>query len=424
MSKNRKEKKARKKPKTPGVKRKGRVTPLAFNPAKALNVQPLPDLDIVKSLRDLAAEPQVKFSETATELLPSKTKEQRELEACNAAYKRVAAADPAFLQAVSTMIALRRGYAVAYRELMTIIEAAAKEQNVPDTLADFSAQYAMYAASKPFNEHVVMQGFLEVVMPWLADVIDKHTKADKDEELAAKAAYNAARKDRPIPIELKHTPTQVGDSLERSRSLVLVGWQNAVLWLLDRIVGKVLVANDAQVYTTVRLGHKRKENHSRLVNLAGKSWLYCADSDRAIDEMVGKHLAKLLGSPVDLVVCDDLSYASASGFVGRHPAARAGDAHRRFRKWCDRMGAAFIGAVPFQMPILPDLSGSEFEQLKTFSNMRPVQVLDGEAFGKENHYRIIVGDSATVFDVLKSVIDAYTPSLFSADYLEGKEHYG
>lgn len=383
-----------------------------------------PDLGKMGRLADLTAPPKVALGPTvrgggglSAFLAPKKTPAQVALEACGDWYKKLVAEKPEFVAAVATMINLRRAYAVVYRELNEIVDdvretEAAKPAggDVPQTLVDFAVQYAMYVASKPFDEHAVMNGMIETVLPCMAEVVDKHTKVDQKEALDERATENEKRRTRPVPIGLKHSPAQDGTALTRDRALVLAGWKPAVLWLLDQVCEEVLKGDDEQSYTVLRMVHqvaKAQDQQARLVKVGGGAWIGCTNSDRDLDVMVMKFVANTVSSPIDLVVCDDVGVANTSGFVGRPRAACAGDANKRFRKWCDGMAAAFVGALPFDSQELPDFSGPEFEQLKTFSHLRPVQVLDGEDFGKADHYRLIVGTDASVFDVPKYTLDAY-----------------
>jgi len=382
----------------------------------------LPDPDKQSRLGNLTAAPNVKLGrqvrgETGLSSFTAakKTPAQEALETCGQWYKSLAECKPEFVTAVATMINLRRAYAVVYRELNELVDAHREEvekkgEDVPHALVDFTIQYAMYVASKPFNEHDVMQGMIETVMPCLAEVADKHTTIDEKEHIEEKAKENEARRTRPVPISLKHSPAQEGTSLTRDRALVLAGWKPAVLWLLDQVCEEVLKARDDQVYTVLRMVQQKpeaKDQHARLVRIGGGAWVGCTNTDRDLDVMVMKFVANTVSAPIDLVVCDDMGVANTTGFIGRPKPACAGDANKRFRKWCDGMATAFVGALPFDDKELPDFSGSEFEQLKTFSHLRPVQVLDGADFDKGDHYRLIVGTDASVFDVPKHILDSY-----------------
>ncbi len=400
-----------------------------FNPRTIVKRDP-PDAEKLRRVAELVR-PDVRLGGTDSSTiegftLKQRTPAQEALVACGEWYGTLTEERPELKVAVASMIAFRRMYAVALREVNELVEAAreeyaAKGEEVPVVLADFAVQYAMYLSSKPFNEHDLMDGMVKTVLPWLTELVDKHVTHDQKEELSALAAENEARKGRPVPIGFKHTPTQESTSLTRDRALVLVGWSNAVRWLLDQACEQVLKAKDEQTYTILRFmtnAPKAQDQHARLVRLGKSAWAGCTNSDRDLDTMVTQYVSTVIGGNIDLVVCDDMGEANSTGFVGRLDAARAGDANRRFRRWCDNMGAAFLGAMPYFTPELPDFSGPEWEQLKTFAHVRPVQVLDGAEFDKADHYRLVVGTEASVFDVPKDILNSYGSVLTLPDGIE------
>lgn len=349
--------------------------------------------------------------------LQTKTPHQVVTESCAAWYRDLARTHPRVVQTVAAMIGVRRMYAVAYRELQ---EAVAEAQaalhaggpdhadpavTVPVEFVDFAAQYAVFQASKPFDEHALMRGVADTVLPWLADVVDRHTEADQRADAAARAEAAERRRAAALPIGFKHTPAQEDLLLRRDRSLVLVGWGPAVAWLLDQAVEHVL-APDAEL-TVVRLcaGDTRPEDqHARLVRLPRSAWSGCANSGRDLARMCAAFVADAVGGPVDLLVADDLAAAHTAGFVERAAGAAAGDAHKRLRAWCADLGAGLLGAVPLAATPAPDLTQPEFEQLRTFADLRAVAVDDSLA---ADTYRITVGAAAAVFDVPRADVDRY-----------------
>lgn len=393
----------------------------------ALKVDKLPDPVKLGQIADLGR-PKVRLGGSASSrfdsALESKTSAQLALENCGDWFHRLATEAPRVLTAVASMMALRRAYAVAYRELQDgITDAQAgldlqdRGEVIPPEFADFAVQYAMYMASKPFNEHELMAGVVDTLLPWMADVVDRHTEADQAAAVEDTVKANEERRATPLPLSFKHTPAQETNDLTRDRALVLVGWRNAVLWLLDKSLEVVL----AQGFQTVRMltkAPKPEDQHARLIRLPPAAWAGCANTDRDTDMMVAKFVDSAVGAPVDLVVVDDLSRAYTKGFVGRDRFAQAGDAHRQLKKWACRMGAGLLAAVPLDGRELPDMSGSEFEQLKTFATLRPVFVTDGvdpdpsePDEPAEPYYVVTVGTDASVFHVPKHQLDAYGSTL-------------
>jgi len=332
-----------------------------------------------------------------------RTADQERLVQCGEAYQRAAEKHPRIKTAVAAMIGIRRMYAVAYAELLAQVEAADPKLALPAGFADFCVQYAAYQASKPFDEHELMRGVTETVLPWVGAVVDRHVNEERSAAMADQAARNEARRVEPIPLGFRHCVGQELTAQPRDKTLVLVGWKNAVLWLLDQVGSKV-------PGVLVRLNSGQDgEISATTVCVPPQRWAKCATSDRTLDGMVDREIAPVVGGPVDLVVCDDLAAAITTAFLGRPAAADAGDAHRRLRKWCDVMGAGFVAGLPTLAPGAPDVSGPEFEQLRTFTHLRPVVVVPAPA---EGYYRVTVGGVGT-FDVPRADLDDRARSLLT-----------
>jgi hypothetical protein len=346
------------------------------------------------------------------------TAEQREIARAGKETQALLAEADVF-EAMHAMVNMRRGYVIAYREYLEVIERKKrlleeKGERMSDLTGDFLVQYAMWQATKPFNEHEFMTFMLKTVMPWFGDVVDKHSADDARAAEEEREEFDKARRARPVPIGFRHTPLQGIQLLEKYRSLVLTGWRNAVEYLLDLAARTALAAERGAeqggpfvVVRFMRTPPKDKTEERNLVRVAGKAWAGCADTEKAMAVCMGGYVLDRLTAQPDLLVCDHLPPAFTSGLVGRPEAAVAGDAHRRFRKWCDKAGAGFVGAVCFEDKQTPDTTEPAFEQLRTFTDLRAVQVLE-EAEGLEpGKYRLVVGNWAEVLDVGRETLDAY-----------------
>lgn len=307
---------------------------------------------------------------------------------------------------VGAMVAFRQAYAVAYRELQGLFAA---EKEPPHPLAeDLVVGAAMYEASKPFSEHTLMRGVVETVLPWLADVVDRHAAADAEEEVESRLAADLERRRRAVPLGFKHSPEQEGDGLGRDRALVLVGWRNAVLYVLDRMTSAALGAGGGRAHTVVRFMESPPEagdQHRRLIRLGASAWKGCANTGKALARAMGEHVADKLSYQPDLLVFDNLAACYTAGFIGRPDGANAGDAHKAVFRWCKEAGCAMVGAVPVADRGEVDVRQPEFEQLRTFTYLRPVGVVEeGDA------YHIKVGHCVAYTDVPRDVLDRYAPS--------------
>jgi hypothetical protein len=253
----------------------------------------------------------------------------------------------------------------------------------------------------------VMQNFINVTLPWLADVIDACSEHDYQAELERRREAEAARGARPVPIGFKHSLQLDAPALGRDRSLVLVGWRPALMWLFDQAMNAALVANDLQVYTVIRFmetAPRDKEVQPRLCRLGANAWKSCANTNDSLIAMLEKHVDERLTANPDLLMIDDLAQCYSASFVGRPAAANAGDANRMISKWCREHFCAVIGGLPQDEPGTPDISGQEYEQLKQFTWLRALHVAQ-----EGDHYHLSVAN-ATEFRVPCDVIDAYRSS--------------
>jgi len=315
---------------------------------------------------------------------------------------------PEYLQLLGSLIAFRRCYAVAYRELQDLMKAEPKAHPMTE---DYIIQAAMHKAAQPFNEKELMLGFAQTALPWIESVVVKHSA--KDEALAHEElkAEEDARRNRPMPLPF---PIDLeGGIWHRDRSLVLIGWRNAVQYVIDQIVLHVLKTRTKWMHTVIWLGasyHKSKHSTNQLVWVGPTAWKGCGDTNDSMREMIVSHVVKSLSTMPDLVVCDDLTKTHTKGFYGRPEAAAAGDGHKRVRDWCNKAGCGMLGAVPKDSKADVDVKAPELEQLRTFTHLRLVRVIDKADNLAEGKCRIVVGTNLAYFDVDKELLDNYMPS--------------
>ena len=405
-----KSKKPAKKPVTP-------KTPVASRlRGKGLTVKPIPDL----SKRDLLKTPDngstLNLGNLRASPLLLLTPEQRAIKEAGEVADELLAVEGEIFDAVQTMIALRRGYAIAYREYLDLLakkreEMEFKGETLTPMIEDFLVQYAMYESSKAFSEHQFMNAMINIGLRWLTDVIDRHTQQEQQERKEAYERAEEQRRKRPVPIGFRHSPQQEAPYLDKSRTLVLTGWSNALLWLVENVVcanvlGTVCGADEGgafQIVRFMRTSPKSKDQDRQLIRLGANNWKGCGDSVKKLARTMGEFVADKLSSRPDLLIVDDLAWAYTLGFVGRPEAAVAGDAQRQLRKWCDQAGCALLGLVPFPDSATPDVTAPEWEQLRTFTHLRPVRVEHAD----ETKYRLVVGNDAAVFEVEKTTLDSY-----------------
>lgn len=368
-------------------------------PAKPLStrIKPVPDLLDRANLRALL-EPKPRGYPLPGSVKPALTPQQDVIaEAGRAAAELLQ--DDNINNTFISLVTVRRMYIVLYRRLQELLEAKNKVAELPPAVQDFLIQYMLFAASKPFDEHDLMDGVTKTLLPCLVNVIDRHTEADEAAEQKAQDAAEEERKLINIPIGFTTENITGARHLTRSQSLVLVGWRNAVNWLLKLACTAALTDERLMVlFFRSQLSADQKEI-PRVLNIGPTAWGGCANSKRAMNLLTENCLAERLNRPVDLLICDNLPTASTKTFVGRLPAAAGGDAHRHLRTWCNAAGCAFLGAIPGDDRTTPNITGQEYEQLRTFADLRAVSVLTADDGLPADHYRVIVGNHAAVFDV-------------------------
>lgn len=395
-----------------------RVKPPLFAPAVEAAVRSLPPgMPEQLQPRGRSAHPShplgVNKYEQMDAVLTSKTPDQRRLEEAGDVLKRLMGSDLKLTTVLNAMIGVRRAYVVLYRELNAIVEKARETGEVPEGFEDFAAQYAMYMAAKPFNEHQLMSVDIpRSILPALAAIVDQHTIEEANENLAAREEADRNRLGSLVAVGFKHSPHQEEPALTRDRTLVLVGWRNAVLWLADQAVEHAAKV-DHQIVRFMTAAPKVKDQSHAVIRIGGSAWKGCANSDRTFDMCLHGYVAEKLGRPIDLLVVDDLAAAFTSSFLGRPAAAIAGDAQRRFRKWADAHGTAVIGLLPGETKTAADLTAPEYEQLRSFCDLRAVVV---ETVGDE--YELTVGASAAVLRVAKDTLDNYGSATLIVPTLE------
>lgn len=342
-------------------------------------------------------------------LLEQKTDDQKRIELNGDELKKLVTENPRFATVLDAMAGVRRMYVVFFRELQEIVAEARAEAkktggDISDTLEDFALQYCMYEAAKPFNEHQLMQhDIMGRIVPAIAAVVDRHTQQDANDALAERAEAAMLRKDSPVQIGFSHSPHQEEPTIRRDRTLVLVGWRNAIMWIADQAIEHAVKA-DHQVLRFASTAPKAKDQNHAVVRVGPSGWKGCANSDRTFDLCLGQCVVNKVNKPIDLLVVDDLGATFSSSFLGRPAEASAGDGQKRIRKWADAQGIGVIGLIPLENSVAPDISGPAWEQLRTFCDLRAVTVvrdLDSE------QYRLTVGKSAAVFDVDQQVLDTY-----------------
>ena len=307
-------------------------------------------------------------------------------------------------QVVGALVASRQLYALALHDLDYRLDSGsepyssiAPEDRSP--LKEIFISSASKQAAYPFEEKDLLAGFQDTVIPWMNEVSSDHNDAEK--QLASQEFREAevARRATTVSLGLglEHEDE---DELDRERSLVLVGREPVVKWVVSKILDHLL-DESLDFHQAVHLASApRKIPDHRLLEIGGKSWENCAKSNQSWDKtFTNQYLEKLTG-PVDLFIVSDLGKAN-TGHSFQSVASRAGDAQKRLRRWATLMGAAMVGVIP--LPVTPDLNTPEFEGLRMFTRLRAVDAETRE----DGNYDITIGRYGRIENVPKEEVDAF-----------------
>jgi len=338
---------------------------------------------------------------------PDLSDEQKALVAASADAHKLTA-KPAFAGAVSCLLTARRMYAVAAIELQRLLENERQEKtDLHPMVEDVLVQSAMHKAAEPFDENDLMEGLMVAVLPWLGHVVDSHNEADAAEAAIVAQKEEEDRLARPVPIGFAIDP---GDDLAmpRHRSITLVGPVQACRFVAVEAVNSVLTERQSRPFTVLWLTTFREEGSQpqpRLLRLTPNEWNGCGNSNKSFDTVVATKVTGVLSTTPDLLVVDDLSACYTKSFFGRPSAASAGDAHQRLSNWCKRKGCALLALIPTEGVDDVDTTRPEFEQLKTFSRLRPLLMRRMS----DETVRIQLGGGLTHWDTTIAVLESLQP---------------
>jgi hypothetical protein len=333
---------------------------------------------------------------------------------------------------VQVMVAARQLYTMAYRDLERRLanlnpkerehifaairkDEVFKDQEIPADLTPEETweivegslvDAAAHAGSQEFDERILKLA-LGGVEAWYEEVLPDHVRWTAEDRRAAIEAWDKARRERAIPLGVDFDP-HAAQLLGRSRSLVFYGWRPAVLWLLDRIANHVISLREDQLFCVLRL--MRYAPHvvpSRmLIRVPSNLWEDCCRNSTAWERLYKGRIDRWLSEPVDLLVVDDLAWAGKStSLIGGQAARKAGNAHKQFRKWANEVGCAIIGGVLTEEQVPPAPTGTEWEQLRLFTTLRPVWVQENEE--NKDQYLLHVGRDLATFTVDKATMESY-----------------
>jgi len=330
--------------------------------------------------------------------------------------------DDGLRQVVGAMLASRQLYAMALHDMDVRVDMLDGEEEERDQLREVFISSAASQAANPFDENELLQGMQETVLPWMKRVSGEHNSLEESTRRTEIREAEVERRNKDVGIGVAYTQTESTEEdsdgtemdgvydLNRVRTLVLVGWKPAVLWVINHILEYVtspeafassLAPKQTVVLTREGGGHK----DPRIMTIGGQAWENCARSNEAWQRTFQESYLDKLKDPMDLFVVTDLSHAR-EGHSFQSDIAKAADAQKKLRKWATIMGAAFVGGVLLDRKKLPDFNTPIWEQLRLFTYLRGVAVEER----KDGDYDIIVGRHHRIAGVAKEEVDAFASS--------------
>lgn len=318
--------------------------------------------------------------------------------------------DSEFGQLVASMLASRQLYAMCMYELDMLCDKTdftgkayknlelsgdVEESHIP-MLKEVLINSAAVQAQQPFDEKLLFNGFVKTVFPWMQQVVVEHNKLQTTAEKKEFDDKNAERIATPLNLGVQWFPESVtnsGAEIGRAKSVMLVGFEPAVRWVLDKITGAALEeGSNVNQVLVLNSGGKPTHPENEVCYVAEGEWEDVANTNAEFGRMYAKNVADQLTAPVDLLIVDDLRHATPShDFSSMHFTANEGQ--KKLKKWCDKLGCLLIGCVGLGRDLQPnELNRPEFETLRTHNILRAVEARKlPTAAGEEAQYEITIG---------------------------------
>lgn len=270
--------------------------------------------------------------------------------------------NPEGLRIFNVLLSLRRAYVVAYAELQKMLDEPAddnpEQRKFHELSCDIVVQSAMHAAAKPFKENQLFVGLTNAVIPWLQEKMAEHAKLEEEQLLE----LEQKRRETPVPIGFRFGDSTV---LSRHKSLTLTGTPECVASLLDAACAAAQQANMC-VLRFASTPEPDKQS-AMYCSIPPEEWRDVAKNPSAFGRFFNETLLKRMDVPPDLMLIDDLALAHPALFIGQPVGATAGNAHKVLWRVCQQLGCALLSGVPNAEA---DVTAPEFEQLRTFSQLR------------------------------------------------------
>jgi len=331
--------------------------------------------------------------------------------------------DSRYSKLVASMLASRQLYAMCLYELERLVgdtdfKKATKLEGEEDLdvgkqlsdqqagmLKEILINSAAVQAQQPFEETHLFNGMMSTVFPWMQDIVKIHNELQAEQR---KKQFEEAEKERvarKIAFDTQIFPAEGKDDgywLTREKSLLFVGWEPALRWLMDHITIAALKEGN-NVHQVLRLiaGGAPVYKDERIWHLPKNAWAGCAESNDGFQRIYAAGAMENLVAQVDLLIVDDLSN-SRKGASFLTPVSQANEAQKKFKNWAKDAGCLLVGCLPYDRQLKAnELNLPDYETLRMHNVLRGVVAEQTQVDGQK-YYKIMVGQ----YEVSRVPVDA------------------
>lgn len=276
---------------------------------------------------------------------------------------------PDVAEVFALMLAARQLYSVAYARWRELLEAQS-EVTHPALVEDLLIGAASYTAAKPFTIEQLRDRLQQVALP----ALERLTSPDPQPNHL------------PWPLHMRFHSQQVDTFLRRDKLLVLVGYRPILDYLRRRVVERIRIHAPQ-----VCIWHLSTGTDESALPL--NQWQQVAQSWSRLSEWYAQ-TERQRGLP-DLLWIDDLAKTRPADFAEQPPAATAGHAQKYWHRLTQQQRIACVACLPLDAPEPLDISGLEYEALRTFTELCPVRIVEQHP----DYWRITLGDCANYWVV-------------------------
>lgn len=375
-------------------------------------------------------ESQEEKPEVKQELSEEEQQVAEEMTAVAAIANRLVANDPNFTRLVSSMLASRQLYAMCLYELErlcadTNYKKATKAEGEPDLevgkelpeqqlamLKEILINSAAVQAQQPFDEQQLFTGMVNTVFPWMRDVVQLHNEIQAKQRQKQFEETEKERIAKKIAFDVQIFPADDktdGYWIGREKPVMFIGWEPALLWLMDHItINSLKDGNNVEQILRLNIGGKPKYSDPKVWYVPKNDWNDIAETNTAFQKLYQQNVMSNLISPVDLLLVDNLVHARKGMSFSSLPSI-ANEAQKKFKRWAEQAGCLLVGCLPYDRQLKPnELNLPDYETLRMHNVLRGVVAQQAKVDGQD-WYKILVGQHE-VARVPVEEVDAYKQS--------------